>query len=188
MPTTPTSIHFGYQPDLPPLWGIREFISNGIDGETRNRHLDRGKFTIQYVQRNQTLILRNEDITVSKNAMLMGTSDSRQESACIGQFGEGFPMSCLVIKRDPTMHITVFNGDEKWEPLIQRVAAYGSEPVLVFKTRRLRKDRGGFEIHVSGVSQEMATVDAEGIEHHVSAETLSCFQRLIRKKYREPED
>ena len=39
-----------------------------------------------------------------------------------------------------------------------------------------------------GVSQEMATVDAEGIEHHVSAETLSCFQRFIQENYREAEE
>ena len=30
-----------------------------------------------------------------------------------------------------------------------------------------------------GVSEEMAEVDAEGIEHHVSKETLACFQRII---------
>lgn len=33
-----------------------------------------------------------------------------------------------------------------------------------------------------GVSEEMAAVDAEGIEHHASAETLSCFKRLIRER------
>lgn len=157
MPTTPTSIHFGYQPDLDPFWGIREFISNGIDGEMRNRHLNRGKLTVDYSRRTQTLILRNEGITVSKNAMLMGTSESREAESCIGQFGEGFPIGCLAVKRDPTMHVTVFNGDEKWEPLIQRVPAYGSEPVLVFKTRKLRKDRGAFEVHVTGVSRDMCT-------------------------------
>ncbi len=33
-----------------------------------------------------------------------------------------------------------------------------------------------------GVSPETARIDAEGIEHHVSAETLDAFRRFIAKK------
>ena len=32
-----------------------------------------------------------------------------------------------------------------------------------------------------GVSEDVANADAEGIEHHVSDETLACFQKLIDK-------
>ena len=32
-----------------------------------------------------------------------------------------------------------------------------------------------------GVSEEAAALDAEGIEHHVSEETLAAFERLTRK-------
>ena len=32
-----------------------------------------------------------------------------------------------------------------------------------------------------GVSEEQARVDAEGIEHHVSKETLRAFQRLLKR-------
>lgn len=32
-----------------------------------------------------------------------------------------------------------------------------------------------------GVSDEMAEMDAEGVEHHVSAETLSAFKAFIQK-------
>lgn len=32
-----------------------------------------------------------------------------------------------------------------------------------------------------GVPPALAAVDAEGIEHHVSPETLHCFQRLTRR-------
>lgn len=32
-----------------------------------------------------------------------------------------------------------------------------------------------------GVSDEVAALDAEGIEHHVSEETLAAFERLTRK-------
>jgi DtxR family manganese transport transcriptional regulator len=33
-----------------------------------------------------------------------------------------------------------------------------------------------------GVSEERARIDAEGIEHHVSDETLAAFQRLLQRR------
>ena len=33
-----------------------------------------------------------------------------------------------------------------------------------------------------GISKQAAEMDAEGIEHHVSAETLAAFERLLRKR------
>jgi DtxR family manganese transport transcriptional regulator len=33
-----------------------------------------------------------------------------------------------------------------------------------------------------GISDQVAELDAEGIEHHVSPETLAAFERLIKKK------
>lgn len=33
-----------------------------------------------------------------------------------------------------------------------------------------------------GVSDETARVDAEGIEHHVSKETLKCFKKIVDKE------
>ena len=32
-----------------------------------------------------------------------------------------------------------------------------------------------------GISERVAEMDAEGIEHHVSPETLAAFERLLRK-------
>ena len=36
-----------------------------------------------------------------------------------------------------------------------------------------------------GVCEQVANVDAEGIEHHVSAETVSCMQKLIIDEFKE---
>jgi DtxR family transcriptional regulator, manganese transport regulator len=33
-----------------------------------------------------------------------------------------------------------------------------------------------------GVSEETARIDAEGIEHHVSKETLACFRKIVRRE------
>jgi len=36
-------------------------------------------------------------------------------------------------------------------------------------------------LHSLGVSEKTAEMDAEGIEHHVSPETLAAFERLLKK-------
>ena len=35
-----------------------------------------------------------------------------------------------------------------------------------------------------GISEKISELDAEGIEHHVSPETLAAFERLLKKKKR----
>jgi Mn-dependent DtxR family transcriptional regulator len=37
-----------------------------------------------------------------------------------------------------------------------------------------------------GVPDEAAHSDAEGIEHHVSGETLAAFERFLRRRARQP--
>ena len=36
-------------------------------------------------------------------------------------------------------------------------------------------------LHSIGISEKTAEMDAEGIEHHVSPETLAAFERLLKK-------
>src|SRR5208282_4759999 len=37
-------------------------------------------------------------------------------------------------------------------------------------------------LHSLGISQKTAELDAEGIEHHVSPETLAAFERLLKRR------
>jgi DtxR family manganese transport transcriptional regulator len=37
-------------------------------------------------------------------------------------------------------------------------------------------------LHSIGISEKIAWMDAEGIEHHVSPETLAAFERLLKKR------
>lgn len=59
---------------------------------------------------------------------------------------------------------------------------------LTSKGRRIaKKSKERHEVVLSfllaiGVPQEVAEVDAEGIEHHVSKQTLSCFQRILDER------
>jgi hypothetical protein len=153
MPLITTTLHHRYQPNLDAIWACREIGSNAIDGEERHRHLGVGEMSIEYSARGKTLTIRNEGITVPMTALLMGTSDSREESGCIGQFGEGLPMALLVLARSD-IPVTVINGDEKWEPVLLRSDVFNNEPVLAVKTRKLLKDRKAFEIQIKGIDKE----------------------------------
>jgi DtxR family manganese transport transcriptional regulator len=37
-------------------------------------------------------------------------------------------------------------------------------------------------LHSLGISEKTAAMDAEGIEHHVSPETLAAFERLLKRR------
>ncbi len=59
---------------------------------------------------------------------------------------------------------------------------------LTTKGRRLaRTSRQRHELVLDfllaiGVGEETARIDAEGIEHHVSKETLECFKRIVKRQ------
>lgn len=149
-----TSLHLNYQPNLDVLWALRELCSNAIDGEERYRHLNTGKMVVDYSSRSQTLTIRNEGVRVPATALLMGTSESRGDHRCIGQFGEGLPMALLILARNH-VPVVIVNGNEKWTPIIERSSAYGNEPVLAIETRKLPTERDFFEVEIKGVSKEM---------------------------------
>ncbi len=81
---------------------------------------------------------------------------------------------------------------------LQRDGLVETEPYrAVFLTEEGRRiaewSRGRHELVVRfllaiGVSEEAARTDAEGLEHHVSAETLAAFERLIRAQDNQPRD
>ena len=152
MSTIFTSLHAGYQPNLDLVWALRELGANAVDGEKRNAHLGKGSLSFDYSSRTKTVTISNESVTVPLTALLMGTSDSREEVDCIGQFGEGLPMALLVLSR-LRYSVEIYNGAEKWTPSIEEAEDYGGEQVLAVKVRKLRKDRNAFTVVVKGVAK-----------------------------------
>lgn len=51
---------------------------------------------------------------------------------------------------------------------------------LAAKSRRTHEIVYAF-LRAIGVSEKVAAIDAEGIEHHVSKQTLECFRRLTEQ-------
>ena len=57
----------------------------------------------------------------------------------------------------------------------------GAGHKLADECRRRHKTVVAF-LHSLGISEKTAKLDAEGIEHHVSPETLAAFDRILRKR------
>ena len=148
-----TSLHENYQSNT---WGImdaiREIGSNAIDGEQRNKWSGEGKLSVNWNARSKVLSVFNKDISVPTKALLMGTSESRDEDDCIGEFGEGLPMALKVLAAEG-FKVIIYNGGEKWEPAIERSPQFEDEPVLVINTRKMLKDRGGFLVEIHGIER-----------------------------------
>jgi len=151
-----TSLTAKYMPDLPPDWGYRELISNGLDGETRNQGAGIGKFEMTYSPRSSKLTLVNWGVKIPLSSWLMGASQSRDHDDCIGTFGEGLAMACkCLLQRGKEVSIT--NRDEKWTIRMEEHPDFPTgdeqERVLCVQTRKVA-DKFAFFVEIKGVTPE----------------------------------
>lgn len=100
-----------------------------------------------------TVYIQNWGITCPVSFWLMGDSESREMAKAIGQFGEGGPLGCLALVR-AGHRVLMDNGPTRWEPTLAPSAKFGGKTVLTVRTRKLRKERPGFEVSITGVSRE----------------------------------
>jgi hypothetical protein len=100
-----------------------------------------------------------EGAKLSRNVMAMGVSGSRAHQTAIGMFGEGLPLSFLVLARNHnTVSCVIYNDDEQWTPelLVHGELSSPGEDcwTLHIRTRKLRKRRNGFMVKIWGITQE----------------------------------
>lgn len=155
MPLIETTLSVNYQHSE---WGVhqavREIISNAIDGEERGRATGTGKMTIDYRPRSKTFTITNEKTTVPTRALLMGTSESRENESCIGTFGEGLPMALLVLARKG-MTVRITNGSEIWKPSIRHSKTFDAD-VLCVETRQRVTDSELFSVELQDIDPDEA--------------------------------
>jgi hypothetical protein len=148
-----TSISAEYQRNLTVLWCLRELGANGIDGEERNKQSGAGCFEWSHSKRSGTVEFINWGVKVSTAALLMGTSESRSEEKCIGQFGEGLPLALkqlCYLGHD----VEIYNRDEKWTPKLEAQKEFDGKRVLTVSVRTV-KDRGGFIVRVKNIERSL---------------------------------
>ena len=151
-----TNLGIDYGPSLGIKYPLREMPANGHDAEAAGL----GKFSIEYNTRathegkTGCVTMFTEGAKLRRDVMAMGISGSRARRDAIGEFGEGLPLSFLVLARnDDLVSCVIYNDDEQWIPYLA-VHEELECVTLHIKTRKLRKRRNGFMIKVWGITRE----------------------------------
>ena len=90
------TLHSDYVPNWKTAEGIRELIQNARDGEKEYNAL----MSVKYRRSSGTLIVRNDNVNIPREALLIGYSTKRNNEQLIGQFGEGLNLGILALVRD----------------------------------------------------------------------------------------
>jgi len=139
-----------YIRDWTPIHALREFGANTLDGETRSG----AKATITYEAKTKKLLFKNENTTVSREALLLGGTANANRDDTIGTYGEGMKMGFLVCAREGLI-VTVRNGtEERWAPSIAYSEKWGAQ-VLQLDVTRTKRQVETFEIEIIGVTMDL---------------------------------
>lgn len=149
MSTYELSLTSNYVADWDFPMAIRELIQNGVDQET----LEPGNiFTIFY--ENGTLRFENLKSKLKINTLLLGRSSKTHDENTVGQFGEGYKISALVLNRlGKTFTVHNYGKNEIWTTRFINSRKW-HDKILAFDVSKNISDRDGLVIEVGNVTQE----------------------------------
>lgn len=138
------SINVQYLPSWGAWEGIRELVQNGKDAETEF------EAPLKVTHLNGTLRIENEGATLSREALLFGTSSKAGRSDMIGKFGEGLKLGILALVR-AGHKVRIRTGSEVWTAFIAKSERYGAD-VLWFDCVGGREDKRRVRVEIDNVS------------------------------------
>lgn len=137
------SVNAKYLPSWGAWEGIRELMQNGKDAETEF------DAPLNVTHHNGTLRIENEGATLSREALLFGTSSKADRSDMIGKFGEGLKLGVLALVRSGRT-VKIRTGAEVWSAYIARSERYDAE-VLHFEIKGGNEDKRRVRVEISDV-------------------------------------
>jgi hypothetical protein len=129
--------------------GIREIIQNALDGHDKGHYMriEHGKARDR--SGDWALKVTNEGVTLSTDALVLGFSTKREDSAARGQHGEG-----LIVGINSLLNfgheVWIRTGNEAW--IAKHVINENGLEVLVIDIRKQPKRSNDFIVEVKGVS------------------------------------
>lgn len=139
------SINVKYLPEWGVWEGIRELIQNGRDAEVEHN----AELTVDW--KNGTLRIENEGATLSREALLFGTTSKMGRADLIGKFGEGLKLGALALVR-AGRSVKIRSADEVWTPAIARSEKLNAE-VLMFDIKSGNEAKQRVRIEIGGVTE-----------------------------------
>ena len=146
--------------DYVPEWGIteavREYFQNSIDEETRDSG---NKMFFDYDRENQTIQIGNKHSDLDIKTLLFGVTTKNNDSAMIGNHGEGYKIATVVLLRlGKTVVFQNYCRREIWRPRLVKSRKYGGVlvPTFFVDTEAIWKQvpEHSLIIEVGGVTEE----------------------------------
>lgn len=141
-------------PDYCKHWGIwealRELAQNVLDRESE----DKLKYSriIKYSSDKETFTIGNTNTYLERKTLLLGYT-TKMNNKFIGQFGEGYKLSFIVLLR-LGLRITVYNGYEIWRPKIVHSYSLDSD-VIRFDFEKLKNPSDNLVCKIEGLTPRM---------------------------------
>lgn len=149
MSTYELSLTSNYVADWDFKMAIRELIQNGVDQETLEPD---NIFNIFY--ENGTLRFENLKSKLKINTLLLGRSSKTHDDNTVGQFGEGYKISALVLNRlGKTFTVHNYGKNEIWTTRFINSRKW-HDKILSFDVNESISSRNGLVIEVGNVTQE----------------------------------
>lgn len=128
---------------------IRELIQNGIDAEQIDPY---NKFSIEYQEEDEKLLLRNEKSKLKVSSLLFGKSNKLNNDDTVGHFGEGYKVAAIILNRmGKTFTIYNNNANEIWTSKFKNSEKW-KEQILAFYVNSNVSDDTGLIFEIGNVS------------------------------------
>lgn len=148
MATLELSINTNYVPGWGAWEAVRELLQNAKDADDLGAGM-----TVRFTKGGQ-LIIENQQGTLTRDSLLLGSTTKANRADQRGQFGEGYKLALLVLCRlghDVVIHA----GAETWTPFIETSERFDGAEVLKIRTRpRQGSTQSGVKFVVKGLGED----------------------------------
>lgn len=166
------TVSTGYVPNWTYIEAMRELFQNALDQETKD---PRNKMVFEYDSKNERVTIGNKTSVLDANSLLLGFTTKADDSATIGQHGEGYKIAFMVLLREgKAIHVLNYGKQQEWE-------------VKLVKSRRF----SGCMVPTVYVEKKMfwepvpdrdLTIVVDGITPDEWTAISECNLHLLRKK------
>ena len=133
-----------------PIDAIREFGANAVDAEVQLN----AKKSVKYDRSKKILRIRNEGVTLNREALLLGGTTKTSDDRVIGEHGEGMKLGLHVLARNG-FSVVVRNGrNEDWKSSLEFSDKWQAK-VFTLNITKANRPVEFFEVEIHGVDFDL---------------------------------
>jgi hypothetical protein len=149
-----TRFELTLNPNYVEHWGLweafRELKQNTLDRQFQN---NLSKEILTYDHTENKMVIGNKMTSLDKKTLLLGYTTKKGNSCYVGQYGEGFKLSLLVLLRNG-VNVEIENGNELWLPKIINSRRFDSKILVVDVKKNPNKNNKDLIFKLDGISKD----------------------------------